>query len=439
MRIGILGGGLSGLSLGSLIKHSYKILEKNSECGGLCRTLHDQGFTFDYGGCHIVYSKDDQALEFILGLLKQNKRKNKRKNKILYKGHYVKYPFENGLRDLPLEDNFECINEFIKNLIKKEKNNIGSPNNFHEWCTNTFGDGIASKYLVPYNEKIWKYDLTDMSTFWIGERLPNPPIEDIIKSSLGIETEGYTHQLYYYYPITGGIQAVIDSLTEDLKPNILTGFDIKNISKKGKEWQVSDNKTTERFDQIVSTIPIFDLIESIEDVPVEVKEALKRLKYNRLLTVLLGVSKPRINDYSAIYIPDKNVLSHRLGMLSNFSSQCAPKGYSSILAEITCPMQDDDIWQKTDNMIIDRVMNDLIQLGIVNGKKEICYTNIKRSEYAYVIYDMNYKQNMKIIKDYINKLGITLLGRFSEFEYLNMDACIRRAMNLAERLNVNEQ
>ncbi|MCJ7458053.1 MAG: hypothetical protein MUP17_03560, partial [candidate division Zixibacteria bacterium] len=50
-------------------------------------------------------------------------------------------------------------------------------------------------------------------------------------------------------------------------------------------------------------------------------------------------------------------------------------------------------------------------------------------------YDKDYLKNIGIVKNYIEKLGIVLCGRFAEFEYLNMDACIQRGRNLAERLN----
>ena len=65
MKIGILGGGLSGLSLANLLRHDFKILEKERECGGLCRTMQDQEFTFDYGGCHILFSKAVEAFNFM--------------------------------------------------------------------------------------------------------------------------------------------------------------------------------------------------------------------------------------------------------------------------------------------------------------------------------------------------------------------------------------
>jgi UDP-galactopyranose mutase len=36
---------------------------------------------------------------------------------------------------------------------------------------------------------------------------------------------------------------------------------------------------------------------------------------------------------------------------------------------------------------------------------------------------------MGIVKSFVNGIGIDLIGRFAEFKYLNMDTCIRSAMN----------
>ena len=55
MRIGILGGGLTGLTVASGLKAEFEVLEKNEECGGLCRSIQEEGFTFDYGGAHIIF------------------------------------------------------------------------------------------------------------------------------------------------------------------------------------------------------------------------------------------------------------------------------------------------------------------------------------------------------------------------------------------------
>ena len=39
------------------------------------------------------------------------------------------------------------------------------------------------------------------------------------------------------------------------------------------------------------------------------------------------------------------------------------------------------------------------------------------------------------MRDYFAERGIELLGRFAEFDYINSDEVMRRAIDMAERLN----
>ena len=43
-----------------------------------------------------------------------------------------------------------------------------------------------------------------------------------------------------------------------------------------------------------------------------------------------------------------------------------------------------------------------------------------------------YLENIKIAREYLEGLGLDLVGRFSQFEYLNMDGCIRSVLNFVE-------
>jgi protoporphyrinogen oxidase len=238
MNIGIIGGGLSGVSLQYYLKHPSEILEKYS-IGGLCRTFEKNGFYYDIGG-HILFSTNKDIMKIINDILNPNIHYCRRNNKILYKNKYIKYPFENELSALDKQDILDCLLGFIENKNK-------TYSNFEEWIYYSFGKGIADKYLIPYNNKIWKTKLSEMNTEWV-ERIPKPPIEDIIKSAIGIETEGYVHQLNFGYPICGGIESLVKSF---IKPNcnIKINFNIESISYKDK-WIINNSL---EFDKLLTT------------------------------------------------------------------------------------------------------------------------------------------------------------------------------------------
>lgn len=254
MKIGIMGGGLTGLTIALHLQHEVEVLEKNNECGGLCRSFTEAGFTFDYGGAHIIYSRSQQPIDFMVSILGDNCVRGRRNSKVYFKGRLVKYPFENGLSDLPREDNFECLYYYLKNDYPKPKSN------FREWIYYTFGKGIAEKYLIPYNEKIWNYKTEDMSLHWVEGRVPKPPLRDVIKSAIGISTEGYTHQLYFYYPKQGGIQALIRSMEERIPGRIVREFDVQRIERIKGRWHVYSDAMEREYEALVCAMPIFNLI-----------------------------------------------------------------------------------------------------------------------------------------------------------------------------------
>jgi protoporphyrinogen oxidase len=430
VRTAILGGGLSGLTLARLLRERGEeiiVLEAEPRYGGLCRSGTEQGFTFDTGGSHIIFSRDAEVLAFMRRMIEGNDVRTIRNTKVFYKGRYVKYPFENGLSDLPPEDRFFCISEFIKTLIAVERGDLPAPKNFHEWIYYTFGRGIAECYMVPYNEKIWKYPATDMSHHWVDGRIPRPPIEDVIKSAIGIPTEGYTHQSVFSYPQDGGIEALIRAIAAPVELLIRTGFRISSIRKRDGRWQISDGTESVTADRIICTMPVQHLLAALEDVPHEIMEACRSLRYNSLVCVNIGI-RGSVPDYSWVYIPDVATgKSNRVSFPSNYSREVAPEGCSSILAEIT-HHAGDDVARMTDRELVDEVVGMLEAMQIIDGGQVIC-TSVVRQPFAYVVYDTAYLKNIGIVRDYCQAIGIPLVGRFAQFEYLNMDGCIRSVMD----------
>jgi protoporphyrinogen oxidase len=431
VKTAILGGGLTGVTLARLLHengHEVTVLEREPDYGGLCRSRCDSGFTFDIGGSHIIFSRDAEVLKFMRNMLGQNNQQNKRNTKIFYKGRYIKYPFENGLHGLPKEDLFFCINEFIKTLIAVENGELEPPGNFREWIIYTFGKGIADLYLIPYNEKIWKFPTERMSLHWVEGRIPRPPIEDVIKSAIGIETEGYTHQAVFSYPKKGGIEALIRAIALPIEEKIRTGFHVSSIREQDGIFTINNGTCEVAADRCISTIPLQELLRCLDGVPERVQISCDELKYNSLACVFIGI-KGKVPDISWLYVHEKELgLFTRVSFPSNYSPDVAPPGHSSILVEITYH-EGDQVSTMPDQEIINHVIIALKNMKIINNPDEVMYTAMERQKYAYVIYDIDYLRNIAIVKDFCAKKGIALAGRFAEFEYLNMDGCIRSALN----------
>ena len=108
-----------------------------------------------------------------------------------------------------------------------------------EFFLATFGEGITNLYLRPYNEKIWKFDPAFMDTQMV-DRIPKPPREDIIRSAEGVATEGYVHQLHFYYPKHGGVQSLLNAFLKLLgnKVAIETDLAVRQVVKRTDGWEV---------------------------------------------------------------------------------------------------------------------------------------------------------------------------------------------------------
>jgi len=435
VKTAILGAGLTGITLARLLHEKgdeVVVLEREPQYGGLCRSITKSGFTFDIGGSHIIFSRDTQVLAFMCDVLGRNSKQNKRNTKIFYKGLFTKYPFENGLHQLPKDDLYFCINEFIRTLIAVENGRLPPPSNFREWINYTFGKGIADLYMIPYNEKIWKYPTELMSMHWVDGRIPRPPVEDVIRSAIGIDTEGYTHQSVFSYPLRGGIEAMVREIAKPVEENIQTGFHVTSIKNENGKFIISNKKRVISAERLISTIPLQELLPCLDAAPENVNRACSGLKYNSIACVFLGI-KGKVPDISWMYIPEKELgLFNRISFPSNYSPHVALPCHSSILIEITY-REGDETSQMQDRHIIDHVIKALEKMKIII-RDDVVYSSVMRQKYAYVIYDLEYQRNIATVKEYCAANGIGLVGRFAEFEYLNMDGCIRNVINFVEKL-----
>jgi protoporphyrinogen oxidase len=270
-----------------------------------------------------------------------------------------------------------------------------------------------------------------MSLDWVG-RVPKPPIEDVVKSALGIETEGYTHQLHFRYPLRGGFEAVAHALVAD-PSRIHCRHPVRSIRESENGWTVDAGSTNWQFDHLVVTFPIHEAVRCFDQMPADVVAAVRGLRYNCLRPAFIAVNNESLLDKSAVYIPDPSVLPHRVCFMGYFSPNMVKPGTSSLVAETTV-RSGDETDRLSNDEFLDAVIDDLDRIGILR-RQDVILRETRRFEYAYPVYDHAYNRNTRIVRDHFAERGIDLLGRFAEFDYINSDEVMRRAIALAERLN----
>src|SRR5215217_9296203 len=104
----VIGAGPTGLSAAYHLGRDSVLLEQADRVGGWCRSIEDNGFTFDMAG-HIMFSNDPYVHEMYQMLLGENVHWQDREAWIYSKQVYTRYPFQGALYGLPPDVIKECI------------------------------------------------------------------------------------------------------------------------------------------------------------------------------------------------------------------------------------------------------------------------------------------------------------------------------------------
>ena len=286
----------------------------------------------------------------------------RRSNKIWHDGRFVKYPFENELSALSERDKDYCLNGFSNNPYAHY-----APQNMLQFFLATFGEGITNIYLRPYNEKIWKFDPAFMDTQMV-ERIPKPPAEDIIKSAKEQRPKAMSTSCISVIP--SGAASLRSSRRSGRawarRPQSTRGRRFAGSA--GARWSVRCGDGGERhYDRVVSTIPLTKLVPALgPDVPGEVVQAAKSLRFNSIALVVLRLDGDRLGDNFAITIADKRILFHRLSKLNFLFPPEMGDGTTTVMAKVTY-RKGDLIDAMDDRQLTDRVIEDLCRVGFIEG------------------------------------------------------------------------
>ncbi|MEM7204133.1 MAG: FAD-dependent oxidoreductase [Planctomycetota bacterium] len=426
MRIAILGGGISGTTLARLLAadgHDPVVLEASARAGGLCKSRTVDGFTFDEAGGHILFSKQQEVLDWQIarcGGLDQLVRKN-RDTRIRWHDRYVPYPFENGVGHLPKDVIVECMDGYLEAYVQRR---LGEkcPERFLDWIDWRMGAGFGKHFMVPYNEKIWCCELNEMASAWVAGRVPEAPVRDILSSAIGMQTEGYAHQSIFYFPLRGGFETLVQGTVAGGGFELRLSTPVEHV-RRGAEGFIVNG---ESYDLVVNTVPLPLIERCFEDVPEPIRADIRALRPISLVNVLFGVKVDEPPpDLSWIYLPfpDQGA-ANRVTFYSNYSPENAPPGHASYMAEVTHrgELEPTTAW-------LQELAGALGSAGVLDPEA-VVITDWTGHEFAYIDQNLEFAARIQRVREWFDNSGYITFGRFGRYEYHNSDQCIGRAMEV---------
>lgn len=438
-KVVIIGAGLTGLScawhLGS--NWTYEIYEKEKTAGGLCRTIEQDGFLFDFTG-HLLHFKRPEIQKLVFTLLKKNYIKHNRNSWIYSCDTFTRYPFQANTYGLPLAVRRECVLEFIKTCIDKsgsKTNKTHSPQSFYHWVIQHFGRGIGKHFLFNYNEKLWTVDRHTLTDEWTGPYVCKPTPAEVLSGALTDQRKTFGYNASFWYPLKGGIQSLSSGLVCQLS-SLFLEEEATEIDVQRKTVLFTSGKTV-RYDTLVSTMSLTDLVGISSGISPEIKSAARKLRYNAVLNINLGITPALKTNKHWIYFPEKKYPFYRVGISSNFTRYNHPPDTSSLYIEIAYRPGKIDVGdEKTIKGITNTCVQKLRSIGLLEAKSKVITVCVLPVKPAYCIYDRQRTKNLKLIQGYLQKQHIYSIGRYGSWEYSAMEDALFWGKITAEKIKI---
>ncbi len=428
-RVVIIGAGLTGLStayhLEKLGFTDFKIYEKERTIGGLCRSVEQDGFTFDYTG-HLLHSSDpyfSTLLKEIVGLESFNTIK--RRSYVYSHNTYTHYPFQSNLHGLPIDVIAECIEGFVLRPKEEQTNET-----FYDWAVRKFGAGIVKHFFAPYQQKIFAYDSKKIAASWTSRFVPDTSLEDIIAGIAAPTTNsstGYNGQ--FLYPKTGGINYWIKKFAEQVKTEIHTKYCVESIDTKNKVITFT-NGDFEKYETLVNTIPLDTLLNMTKEASSSsLKKAAPKLLCNSVANFNLGIQSDNVSDKHWVYLPESKFPHYRMGFYHNFSNSMVPNGCSSVYGEYAY------LHKKPEQIktIVEDGKKATRELLQVSDAQVITQRTMFIS-HAYVVFDFWREKNLPLLLNTLETEKIYSIGRYGAWKYSSMQEAVLDGKTMAEQL-----
>ena len=409
----ILGAGISGLTFATLKRQEdYLIIEKGNKAGGLCKSFYENGYVWDVAG-HFFHFHSAETKKYYIELMNGVEQKNVKKcAKVYYSEKMMDAPFQFNIHQLKTKEFIECLTDLYF------AHSGDSAENFEDYVKCKYGNGIANKFLIPYNEKLYACKMNELEKNSMGAFLPKLDFCSLMNYyRMDNNLSGKTYNDFFMYPVNGCME-VINSLMKKLdKEKIKLSEKVIEIDTDKKE--VVTDREIYNYEYLISSVPLSTFIECEKGK----KENI--LNWNKVLVLNIGFDRPSIDkNVSWIYFPGGEIF-YRVGFYNNI----AGTQKLSVYVEIGYSKEEEiDI-----EYAFKQTINDLKKVGIIGDH------NVD-SWQPYII-DPGYvhitTECTSMINDYMSKMkekNVYMIGRYARWEYSAMDDSFEQAFKLNKEI-----
>lgn len=443
-RIVIVGAGPTGLGAGlrltDLSHENWALYERNDYSGGHASSLVDEhGFTWDEGG-HVIFSHFpyfDQLIDRFLG---DQVHERIRESWIANDGNWVPYPFQNNLRYLPKEAQVECLLGAARAWRDSSANRAC---NFRDWIVATFGDGIAAQFMFPYNTKVWTTPLEEMSKDWIADRVSVVDFKRLLHNVVcGKDDLGWGPNSKFRFPLHGGTGELYRRISKHLGDHITYGKNLVEVDTLRRTISFADG-TGERFDSLISTVPVDRFANLLKPSENRLIEAASRLKHNNLLVLGVGLKKKLETTKCWVYFPSPGIPFYRATYFSNYSPFNVPNGdveqYSSLMCEVSLR----DGTSVNHEELMERTLAGLVREGLLgpDDRDLVVSRHVREVPYSYPIPTLDRDAALEIMLPALLEKNIYSRGRFGAWRYEvgNMDHSVMMGVEAVDHILKGER
>ena len=307
----IVGAGVTGLATAAALGDAadYLVLEADDQIGGYCKTVHRAGFTWDYSG-HFFHFKHPEIEAWLRARMPdQEIRTVTKRSFISYGGRLIDFPFQKNIHQLPRAEFIECLHDLYFARADAGPAVAGAEHgSFEAMLYARYGRGIAEKFLIPYNEKLYACDLATLDQHAMGRFFPHADLPDIIRNMRAPDNTSYNST--FTYPRGGAIEYV-NALARAVRPErIACGEALVEIDLGARVARTTRRQI--RYERLVSSAPFPSLARAAK-----LAHDPRLFTWNQVLVLNLGFDRKGARDVHWVYYPARDRAFYRIGYYDN--------------------------------------------------------------------------------------------------------------------------